>query len=98
MTIFNPAIHYPIYASIVATSNATRNIDGSYNILHPILFGIFIGMPMLLIFLFFALTIISLVFDLGKEDLFLGLGLLCLALMLFGFIICSIAEVISYIF
>lgn len=98
MAIFNPAIHYPIYASTIATSNASNCNRGDYDISHPALAGLCMGIPMLLICVFIALAIISLVLDLGHEDLFLGLASLCLALALFGFVICTIVEAISYIF
>lgn len=98
MTTFNPAIHYPIYASMIATSNASKYSGGDYDISHPALAGLCMGAPMLLICVFIALAIISLILDLGHEDLFLGLASLCLALMLFGFVICTIVEAISYIF
>lgn len=96
MTTFNPAIHYPIYASMIATSNASKYSSG--DVYHPVLLAICCGVPMILVLLFMGLSIISMAFDLDIDDICWWIALICMALLLFGTVIWLIAEGISYIF
>lgn len=96
MAIFNSAIHYPIYASMIATSNASKYSGG--DVYHPVLLAICCGVPMILVLLFMGLSIISMAFGWDIDDICWWIALICMALLLFGTVIWLIAEGISYIF
>lgn len=96
MATFNPAIHYPIYASMIATSNASSNSSG--DVYHPVLLAICCGVPMILVLLFMGLSLISMAFDWDIDDICGWIALICMALLLFGTVIWLIAEAINYIF
>lgn len=96
MAIFNPAVHYPIYASIVATSNASKYSGGDVS--HPVLLAICCGVPMILVLLSLGLSLISMAFGWDIDDICGWIAIVCMGLLLFGTVICLIAEGISYIF
>ena len=95
MSTFNPVMYYPIYAPAITASSPS---NASFDVSHPILMGICVGIPMVFILFFLALTIISTVFGLDKDDLFMGLTFISFALLLLGSCVWIIAEGISYIF
>ena len=96
MSTFNPAIHYPIYTSMVATSNASKYSSG--DISHPVLLAICCGVPMILVLLSLGLSLISMAFSWDIDDICVWIALVGMGLLLFGTVIWLIAEAISYIF
>ena len=96
MSTFNPAIYYPIYSSMIATSNASKYSSG--DISHPVLLAICCGVPMILVLLSLGLSLMSMAFDWDIDDICVWIALVGMGLLLFGTVIWIIAEAISYIF
>ena len=90
MTIFNPAVHYPIYASMVATSNGSQYSGG--DVCHPVLLTICCGVPMILVLLSLGLSLISMAFGWDIDNICGWIILVSMGLLLFGTVIWLIAE------